>query len=409
MTESNASQLEEDLNAMTQFAGKAPQLWSRALETTRPPANTTRPMRDWFNRLAPSNWKWLQVAALLIVVLGVSLLAVIDPMSRARSAPSSGQYPSAADDALSGGVVRGFVTAPETPRSKLGDSLADPAETAGSSAEMMLGRGYGGPDFGPSDGTVTDSAAGRLVDKSIGQPAPAEQRQVVRKASVDLRSTDVRAAFVKVQMLVSEAGGEFIENSAISGEREQMQADLTLRVSASRVSEVLNSLRDIGKVVSQQLSGEDVTAQAVDLEARLNNERRVEAELLELLESRKDAVLKDVLELRQTISQVREQIERLQGQKQHLSRLVSLATVLIIIRHDDQPAKAEATGIGAYFADVMKSAWERGITGLADSLAWIAATLLGGLIWWTIAAIALWMAWRKFVAMRIRQETQGHG
>ncbi len=138
-----------------------------------------------------------------------------------------------------------------------------------------------------------------------------------------------------------------------------------------------------------------------------HNERRVEAELLELLDTRKDAELKDVLELRTHIGQVREQIERLVAQQQHLAHLVSLATVLVIIRHDGEPAKAEATGIGAYFADVMKSAWERGITGLADSIAWIAATLLGGLIWWTIAAIALWLAWRKFVAMRARQGTQG--
>lgn len=208
-------------------------------------------------------------------------------------------------------------------------------------------------------------------------------------------------------MLVSEAGAEYIENSAISGEGEQMQADLTLRVSAARLSEVLNALRDVGTVISQQLSGEDVTAQAVDLEARLSNERRIEQELLQLLEARQDAELKDVLELRNHIGSVREQIERLEAQRQHLSRLVSLATVLVIIRHEGKPPeKPTQEGLGAYFARVMKSAWENGVTGLADSIAWIASTLLGGLIWWTIAAVALWMAWRKFAALRAARQTE---
>lgn len=406
MTESNLTQLEEELATMTRFTGQSPQLWRRALETTRSPANAPRLTRDWLRHLALSNWKWLKVAALLIVVAGVSLLAVIDPMTRARRAPSSGRNHFATNQAVEGWDGAGFVTAPETSRSNFGASLTDPAETPESSAEKMPGRAYGGSDFRPGDATLTDRAPGSFADKSISQPAPAEQRRVVRKASVDLRTSDVRAAFVKVQMLVSEVGSEYIENSSISGEGEQMQADLTLRVSAARVSEVLNALRDIGNVVSQQLSGEDVTAQAVDIEARLSNERRVEAELLELLDARKDAELKDVLELRRSIGDVREQIERLQGQQQHLARLVSLATVLVIIRHDGQ--RHTQPGIGAYFIDVMKSAWESGVTGLADSIAWIAATLLGGLIWWTIAAVALWMAWRKFVGMRTTHGMQGH-
>ncbi|MCL4196959.1 MAG: hypothetical protein KJZ69_05655 [Phycisphaerales bacterium] len=56
----------------------------------------------------------------------------------------------------------------------------------------------------------------------------------------------------------------------------------------------------------------------------------------------------------------------------------------------------------------MKSAWENGVTGLADSIAWIASTLLGGLIWWTIAATALWMAWRKFATLRAAAKTEPH-
>jgi len=123
---------------------------------------------------------------------------------------------------------------------------------------------------------------------------------------------------------------------------------------------------------------------------------RVEAELLQLLEKRTDAPLKDVLELRQSLSSVRETIERLQGQRQHLSRLVSLATVLVIIRPPDHkpdqpPARA---GLWDYFQSNIAAAWTTGLAFLADTLAALLRIAIGGLIWWLLAAIAITLALR---------------
>jgi len=399
MTESTHDEVERELTEMTRPLGETPRLWRRALEQTRTSSATTLPLGQWWRQSRP----WLSVAALLIFAVTIGILALDSSLSRARStassrlaaAPDAARRGSPADRAPSSAMAPALGRTPErrwrfdkSPSLDLGGVV----ERAG---------GMEGFYAGEVSGVVSD------IGMSAGQE-PA-QRQVIRKASVELRTADVRSAFVKTQMLVSEAGAEYIENSAISGEGEQMQADLTLRVSAARLSEVLNALREIGTVLSQQLSGEDVTAQAVDLEARLSNERRVEQELLQLLEERQDAELKDVLELRNHIGSVREQIERLQAQQSHLSRLVSLATVLVIIRHEGKPPeKPKDEGLGAYFARVMKSAWENGVTGLADSIAWIASTLLGGLIWWTIAATALWMAWRKFATLRAAAKTEPH-
>lgn len=391
MTDHAHDELERELAALTRPLDEGPHLWRLALEQARTSSATTLPIRQWLRHSRP----WLSAAALLIFAVVIGVLALDRSLSRARSAPSSrlaaapdaAQRGSPADRAPSSASASMPGRAPESrwrfdksPLLDIGGVVEGAVEKKGDYAHEV-------------NGVAWD------VYKSAGQE-PA-QRQVIRKASVELRTADVRAAFVKTQMLVSEAGAEYIENSAISGEGEQMQADLTLRVSAARLSEVLNALRNVGTVISQQLSGEDVTAQVVDLEARLTNERRIEQELLQLLEARKDAELKDVLELRNHIGSVREQIERLQAQQNHLSRLVSLATVLVIIRHEGKPAeKPKDEGLGAYFARVMKSAWENGVTGLADSIAWIASTLLGGLIWWIIAAVALWMAWRKYAAAR---------
>lgn len=395
MTESEHTQLEEDLAAMTHYSGPATELWRRAIEASPSTPSSSIRFRDWLDHMTAAKWQWLQVAALLIIGCGILWIALGQSLSRARTAATGTVASSANTDRY---------RYKSSPQLDLSGMTVDKGvrDRATGRAFVELTGGLGSRKN--VDGWIAEKAT-KNIETPIGDEA--EPRQVVRKAAVELHTRDVRAAFVKVQMLVSEAGGEYIEQSAISGQDEQMQADLTLRISASRMSEILNALRDIGEVISQQLSGEDVTAQAVDIEARLSNERRVEAELLGLLESRKDADLKDVLELRRNIGQVREQIERLVAQQQHLSHLVSLATVLVIIRHEGQPEpEPEHTGIGAYFARVMGNAWESGITGLADSVAWIASTLLGGLIWWSIAGAALWAAWRKFQTLRARPQSE---
>ena len=132
-------------------------------------------------------------------------------------------------------------------------------------------------------------------------------------------------------------------------------------MAAGRLGEVLNALRELGEVKSVRKGGQDVTTQVVDLEARLRNERRIETELLALFDQRKDATLEEILKLRDKLGEVRRQIEQLVAQRQRLSRLVSLATILVIIRTPDARAEQEADlGLGAYFSESIGAAWKRG-------------------------------------------------
>ncbi|MCH7961501.1 MAG: DUF4349 domain-containing protein [Planctomycetes bacterium] len=205
---------------------------------------------------------------------------------------------------------------------------------------------------------------------------------------MELTSTDVAATFLKARQLVSEAGGEYIEQSSLAGEGDSTRASLTLRVSASRLSDVLNELRKLGVVVSEEARGEGVTNQVVDLDARLRNERRVEQELLELLESRDDSPLEEILKLRSEIAKVRTQIERYTAQQERLSRLVSLATVLVIIRPEKiEPVEVpDEASLWSYFKDSISDSWQRGIAFLADTVAGIVGVIVGGIVWWTLLA-----------------------
>ncbi len=223
--------------------------------------------------------------------------------------------------------------------------------------------------------------------RTAGGASP--DRQVSRKANIDLKARDVRATFLKAAQVLSEAQGEYIEQSSLTGQDDYIQGSLTLRVSAGRLSEVLNQLRGLADVTSESSGGEDVTNQVVDLEARLRNEQRVETELLGLMESRKDAPLKEILELRDSISKVRENIERMTAQRERLGRLVSLATVLVIINPDSTKPAPLPEGMGTYFLKEVRGAWQASIELLVDSLGFLIRVFVGGAFFWLIGALVI--------------------
>jgi hypothetical protein len=215
-------------------------------------------------------------------------------------------------------------------------------------------------------------------------------------------------------MIVREAAGEYVQDSSLTGSGDEAYANLTLRVAADRLSEVLNELRQLGEVYSERKTGQDVTSQVVDLEARLRNEQRVEVELLRLLETRQDASLEDVLALRGQLSKIRQEIERLTAQRVHLDRLVSLATVLVLVRGGDTPFGRGGSSLGTYFADACGNAWSNGLVFLADTLATLLSILVGGLIWWVllvgvVLGIRHWRRGAKEEEMAApRSESVGH-
>lgn len=371
--------LDAHLARLTNWDGDAPDLWRRAIESARPhAAGPTSSLRTLVHRRVPS-WALPTIAAASILI---ALVGIVTPSL--RSARQTAARSPASD-------------APATDGSRVLRS-PDTAQRAYSNdhTEWLPHHGYWPQDA--SSGRFLSPSSGEVADGGRGGTGPAEappaasapgERHVVRKATVELTAPDVRVAFLKAGQLISEARGEYVQESALTGAGSQLQANLTLRVAADRLSAVLNDLRQLGTVQSERSDAQDVTMTVVDLEARLRNERRVEEELLALLDSRQDAPLKEILELRDSLARVRANIEQMSGQREHLSRLVSLATILVLIRAGDAPPEQPA-GIGAYFAESLSGAWYKGVRILADTVAVLLGAIVGGLPWWgLIAAVVL--------------------
>lgn len=261
-------------------------------------------------------------------------------------------------------------------------------------------------DYGAMRQEVAKAAAARPPLPSAQAAAPTSsspriiiERSVVRSAAIELRADAVDELAERAAGLVSPLSGEHVESMRLGGDGSGRRADLVLRVAAARLDAVLAELRQLGRVETESVKGEDVTAQVVDVEARLRNERRVETELLELLSSRSDAPLKDILELREALARVREQIEQLQAQSSRLSTLVALSSVNVTIR---STSAAGQSTFAARLSRDLGSAWSDSLTFLSRLAGTIARLAIGGLPFIAILALGI-ILWRRRASRAIQQ------
>jgi hypothetical protein len=153
---------------------------------------------------------------------------------------------------------------------------------------------------------------------------------IAYEASLSLEVKDIEAAKAKLAKIVEESGGYIAEASSSESPGKARFADFTLRVPAEHLRAVLDSLRTLGRVKEERLSSEEVTAQVVDLEARLRNARATEERLIAVLKE-KTGKVRDILEVEREIASTREEIERMVARHDYLLRRVAFSTLNVTL------------------------------------------------------------------------------
>lgn len=168
------------------------------------------------------------------------------------------------------------------------------------------------------------------------------QRLIIRNARLSLVVEDPEVASERISALVEELDG-YVVSLQLSKYDQDVRANLTVRVPAERLNAALVQLRELALEVRQQsLSGEDVTQEYVDLQARLRHLEATEAQLLTFLEAAEDteATLSVYAELRR----IQEEIERIKGRSQYLEQSSALSTIDIELIPESAPQPVEVTG-----------------------------------------------------------------
>ena len=214
-----------------------------------------------------------------------------------------------------------------------------------------------------SDGMAVEGGAPGVVGE-VTAATPVD-RQIVRTGYLSMRVEDVRASAFEIRALVARTGG-LISSEDVSASGESAYATLTAQVPADRLDAFVADLSELGTVDSITVTASDVTAQAVDLDARIDALQTSIDRLTELLAEA--SRIEDLLSIETQLSQRQSELDALTAQRSYLADQVALSTITVSLAPFTEIAEVDAPG----FLSGLQSGWSALV-----SVVMVAITALG--------------------------------
>ncbi len=257
----------------------------------------------------------------------------------------------------------------------------------------------GTADGGASSATGATGATGAVSRDQAGFDAPgvavseelpglpAIGPSVIRTAQISVEVDDGRfgEAFNAASLVAGTYGG-FVESSTTAG-TENRSGELLIRIPSDRFDEALRDLRELGTVQRQQLSGQDVTSQFVDLDARLRSWETQEAVLLDLMSEAR--TVEETLRIQRELQDVQFRIEQIKGELRLLQNRTDLATISVALRETGAPAVASDR-------PSLSEAWTEAVDGFLG-VCFAIVVGLGYLIPLTVVGLLGLLGYRRFL------------
>jgi anti-sigma factor RsiW len=333
------------------------------------------------------------------VVAAAVMIAVLYPMM--ARAPESARHlttgeafkPAARSEAVEQGARKEAMTSGGAPsaasppeselegkRADLGTVPAGEAPSVGTLDEearekaVASGPGEAGTPLARTDlHAKKEIPAAKDLDKlnvATGKGASFEyQRQVIRTGAVSLEVKDAERAMDRIGAIAVSLGG-FVQDSSVGNDEEAPSAgSATIRIPSVSFDEALRRLSELGKVLDKNTKGEDVTAQLVDLEARLKNLRAEEQQYVKILA--KAHKVSEILSVEYELERIRGEIEQAEGQRAYLTKRVDLSTIVVAFSEkEEKKPEPSAWNVGSTMRD-SGLAFLSFARGLTKALIWI--------------------------------------
>jgi len=209
-----------------------------------------------------------------------------------------------------------------------GDAGSEPV--AQESGDASLNRDGGGDgDGGGGDG----GAANGGDAEALSNDAAVQDRAIIRSGTVRLEVDNATTTRAALESRAAELGG-YTSGTELTRHRDGnatwREGYVVVRVPSENFSAMFDTAGESGTVLSENTETEDVTDQLVDLNARLEN-LRAERDQLRRIYNRSEST-EDVLAVQERLSDVQEEIERLEAQKRSLEDRVAYSTLRIELR-----------------------------------------------------------------------------
>ena len=193
------------------------------------------------------------------------------------------------------------------------------AATAAPAAEAV-------DNYGGAPAPAVDAAGNTGANAPSGAPLPQPDQKIIKTAIIKLEVEQVPSALNQITLLSSQYGGHVLESRSWYAQ-DYPHATYKFAVPVERFEEAIEQVRHLGKVLDEQTSGQDVTDQYVDLEARIRNQEATAERIRGFLDQTR--TVDEALKVNQQLAQVEEQLEQLKGQRNALGQRASFSTISV--------------------------------------------------------------------------------
>jgi hypothetical protein len=179
--------------------------------------------------------------------------------------------------------------------------------------------------------------------------------KIKKTADINLSVDDYKDARSSIEKIVKSG------DAYISGENEQnntysISNKMMIRVRNKDFDRMVNSISGIkGHVNSKNIYTEDVTAQFIDITARIKSKKEVEERYLELL--KKAGKVTDILEVEEQLRVIREEIEAKEGQLKYLNDQVDYSTINLSFHQDFEYTPQDRPGFFGRMGAAFGNGW----------------------------------------------------
>jgi Domain of unknown function (DUF4349) len=276
----------------------------------------------------------------------------------------------------------------QTPDQLRAASLPDPVELGAKSAlSKALQTTISGQQQQVSQVSLAEAAA-------VQAATFAADRKIIRNCELTIETDSPSDGLRKITSIAESNGGfvvtsEFKHNDGAGQTKPTQTVTVVARVPASQFGFALEQIRSAGnRVIQEKVSGQDVSEEYLDLEARIRTKKALEAQFLEIMKQARK--VSDALEVQSQLADVRTEIERLEGRRRFLENQSALSTITATLQMPQPIIAATTSGFG--------SSIKRSFGDAVDVAASIVLFIIQAVI--VLAPIAVlfglpgWIVWR---------------
>lgn len=261
------------------------------------------------------------------------------------------------------------------------------------------------------DSKVVSDEGGSETDTSTGNAGNAEavaqgdNQKIIKNYYYNYETEKFDDAYAYLKSQIERCQG-YVSSSEISGSSYRTLR-MTARIPADASDDFVSSMGNLGTVVSQSESAEDVTLQYADTESRITSLKTEQERLNELL--KKADNLENIIALEDRLTEVRYELENYQSQKKLYDSLIAYSTVSITLEEvnytvaiDDSTFLSRiTTGLENSFRDIKN--------GFIDFLVLFIVTLPYLTIWAVVLVIIIWVIRKMIRRKKIKKQERLNG